>query len=84
MTHDILQNNVLCYIQNSNVECGTCKLYTVQVNRPMQINWTRINIYFSAYENFSKASNLNLVQIACKLTYIPYANNTVLKIRKQS
>ena len=36
----------------------------------------------SAYENFSQASNFNLVQIVCKLTYIPYANNSVLKIRK--
>ena len=28
-----LQSNVLCYIQNSNMECGTCKLYTF-------FNWT--------------------------------------------
>ena len=26
--YDILQNNVLCYIQNSNMDCGTCKSYT--------------------------------------------------------
>ena len=31
-----------------------------------------------------QASDLNLVQIACKLTYIPYASNSVLKIRNQS
>ena len=37
----------------------------------------------SAYENFSQASNLNLAQIECKLTYIPYARNCGLKIRKQ-
>ena len=41
-------------------------------------------IYVSAHESFSQPSNLNLVQIACKLTHIPYANNSVLKIRKQS
>ena len=31
----ILQNNALCYIQNSNIECGTCRLYTFQLNRPI-------------------------------------------------
>ena len=41
-------------------------------------------IYIIAYENFSQASNLNLVQTECKLTYILYANNFVLKIRYQS
>ena len=52
LIYNILQNNVLCYIQNSNLECGTCKLYTFQLNRPMQSNWTPLNIYFIAYENF--------------------------------
>ena len=82
MIYDILQNNVLCYIQNSNMGCGTCRLYIFQLNRPIQINWTPLNIYSSAYENFRQASNLSLVQIACKLTYIPYANN-YFNIRKQ-
>ena len=75
--------NVLCYIKNSNMECGTCRLYTFQLNRPMQINWIPLYMCVSAYENFSQASNLNLAQIACKLTYIPYASNSGLKIRKQ-
>ena len=38
--YDILQNNVLCYIENSNMECGTCKFSLFQLNRPMWINWT--------------------------------------------
>ena len=59
------------------MECGTCKLYKFQLIRPL-------NIYFSAYENLSQASNSNLVRIACKLTYIPYSNNSLLKIGKQS
>ena len=41
-------------------------------------------MYISAYENVSQASNLNLVQITCKWNYIPYAYNSVLKIRNQS
>ena len=32
--YDILQNNVLCYIQNSKMERGTCKLYPFQLNKP--------------------------------------------------
>ena len=42
------------------------------------------NMYISAYENFSKTRNFNLVQIACKMTSTQYANNSVLKIRNQS
>ena len=76
---NILQNSVFWYIQNSNMECGTCKLHTFEWNRPMQINWASLNGYFSVYEHFSQVSNLNLVQIACKLTYIPYANNSCFK-----
>ena len=36
--YDILQNNALCYIQNSNMEYGTCKLYIFQLNRSDQLN----------------------------------------------
>ena len=75
--------NVIRYMKNSNMECDTCRLYTFQLNRPMQINWIPLYMCVSAYENFSQASNLNLAQIACKLTYIPYASNSGLKIRKQ-
>ena len=48
--------------------------------------WVCVCVFvcISAYENLSQARNLNLVQIACKLAYIPYANNSVLKIRHQS
>ena len=49
---DILQNNVICYIQNSNMECGTCKLYAFQLIdecRSIEHHY----IYFRAYDNFS-------------------------------
>ena len=40
------KNNVLWYIQNSKMECGTCKLYPFQLNSiqmsSMQIWWRNV------------------------------------------
>ena len=48
---DILQNNVLCYKQKSNIECDTCKLYAFQ---SIDECWSIEHhyTYFSAHDNF--------------------------------